>query len=122
MDVGEIGDLLESEEGDAERQDDVEERPIGARAGIEARDEEIGVFEIGEDAEIPDEAENEKRLAPRTVLACHRMRIPPVHQHRDDEEDEETRAPPGVEGHGSEEQPRHAKLPAPGDAQEVEAE
>src|SRR6516164_39026 len=105
MDVGEIGDLLEGEEGDAKRQDDVKERPIEACRGIEARDEEIGIFEIGENAEIPRKAQDEERFALQGLPARDGMRVHPVYQHRDDEEEQETWAPPGIEHHRGEEEP-----------------
>ena len=50
--IDQVGDLLEGEEGDRQRQDDGVEVKVGAGEGVEAADGEVGVFEVAEQGEV----------------------------------------------------------------------
>ena len=56
--VDQIGDLLEGEEGDGQRQDDGVEVEVGSGEGVEAADGEVGVFEVAEQGEVEEDAED----------------------------------------------------------------
>ena len=56
------GDLREGEEGNADRQQDVD-RQIGGKQRIEIGGEKAGIFEIAEHQEIAGDAEREHRKA-----------------------------------------------------------
>src|SRR6185437_15412854 len=58
--IDEEGELFEGEEGNAERQNDMRQRPACAEQVIDRADEEIRVFEDGKEGEVEDDAEDEK--------------------------------------------------------------
>ena len=66
--IDQIGDLLEGEEGDAERQDDIDGRQRRAGQRIEAVKDEVGVFEIAQQREIERDAENADGAAAQRIV------------------------------------------------------
>ena len=77
--VDQIGDLLEGEEGDAERQHDVDERQRRAGQRSQAVEDEIGVFEIAQHREIERDAERAGGAAAQRIL--HPQAQPEIHRH-----------------------------------------
>ena len=102
-DVEQIGDRLQDVERQTDRQDDVVPRHrMEAEGGldrIDVADDEIGVFEIAQRAEIADDAEQHPLPLPHCVAPC------AFHQPGDeigegghrDQQAEEIHPPPGVE-------------------------
>ena len=69
IEVDDVGDALEGEEGDTDRQHDLPVRHLGAETGVaqqpvEVLDEEVPVFEVAEQAEIEGNADADDQLAP----------------------------------------------------------
>ena len=116
VNVDEIGDLLEDDEGDADRQGDVGDRE---RREAEARDEraiilqdEARIFEIDEDREVAADAQRQPQASrPRSLFA----RIDPpgdeeIERDRGEDDEDEERLAPGVEDDARCEQHEHAGL------------
>ena len=59
----EVGDLLESEEGDAKREDDAGQVHAVAGQGGQGLGEESGILEVSEHPEVGDDAEDQRKLA-----------------------------------------------------------
>ena len=72
IDVDEIGDLREREERNAERQHDVQGSVTRARDGIQAADQEISVFEVGEQNQIGSNRTCQPYTPPSARRACDR--------------------------------------------------
>jgi hypothetical protein len=66
--VDQIGDLLEGEEGDAERQHDVEERQRRAGQRVDAVEQEIGIFKKAEHCEVEHDADRADAAAAQRVF------------------------------------------------------
>src|ERR1019366_3572321 len=65
-DIRQVGDLREREERNAQRQDDLAERPTGAKQGVKVADEEVGVFEVAQEQEVGRDTAEQPR-SPRTA-------------------------------------------------------
>lgn len=118
--VDQVGDLLEGEEGDRQRQDDGVEVKVGAGEGVEAADGEVGVFEVAEQAEVEDDAGDQPDFA--GVLSALSVRLveqaaeAEVGEHRHEQQHQINRPPPRVEEQRGQHQPDDRRLmPAPGD-------
>jgi hypothetical protein len=66
--IDQIGDLLEGEEGYAERQHDIEEWQRRAGQRVDAVEDEVGVFEIAEQCEIEHDAKGADGAAAQRIL------------------------------------------------------
>ena len=61
LNVDQEGDLLEGDERDAERQNDIQQDEIGAKDVIDRAIDEVGVFEEAEEDDIEQEADEQHR-------------------------------------------------------------
>ena len=108
--VDQIGDLGKRVERDAERQDDLADRPVGAEGVVEIVDEEVGVLEIAQQQQIERDAEHEQALRPPRLPRPQEALDPgadvEVDEDREREQQDVLRAPPAVEEERSEREPR----------------
>jgi hypothetical protein len=58
--IDEVGNLGEGEEADAYRKDNVQQREIENGERIEARNEEIHIFEVNEETQVTDDPDDEE--------------------------------------------------------------
>ncbi len=119
--INQIGDLLEGEERDRQRQDDVMEREVRPRRRGDILDDEVGVFVIAEQPEIDDEADHQPRLRRAHRLATARalndLADDVVENDREQQDRQVARPPPCVEDQAGERQDDGRRLrpePAPG--------
>ena len=66
VDVDQIGDLLKCEEGYGQWQDDVAAAKTGTRKVVDGVQEELGVLEIGDEAQVEDHADEQQSPRGRT--------------------------------------------------------
>ena len=95
LQVDQIHDVVEGEEGDAERQPDVERRQRRTEHEAEIGENEVGVFEQRQHREIEHDHQRQQR---RPFHAPIGDRGEPVDRDRADQEQDEGRAAPGIEG------------------------
>ncbi len=124
--IDEIGDLLEGEERDRQRQDDVVKGEVAARRRRDIVDDEIGVFVITEQAEIDDETEDEQRLravgSTGGAGALDELPKPVVEDDREQQDRQVARPPPRVENEAGERQDDLRRLRAEPAAGRVEGD
>src|SRR6185312_3620876 len=70
LNVDQEGDLLEGDEGNTERQDDVQKREVGSERVVDRAGDEVGVFKEAEIGDVEQEADgqHETRKAGRVAL------------------------------------------------------
>ncbi|MGY4430365.1 hypothetical protein ACVWWO_002842 [Bradyrhizobium sp. F1.13.1] len=95
LQVDQIHDVVEGEEGDAERQSDIEHRQRRTQHQTEIGEKEVGVFEQRQHREIEHEHQRQHR---RPLHAPIGDRGKPVDHDQADQEQDEGRAAPGIEG------------------------
>src|SRR6185312_3162545 len=121
LNVDQEGDLLEGDEGNAERQDDVQKREVGAEGVVDRAGDEVGVFEEAEIGDVEQKAddEHEPRQAGRVALLAQpeQERGDKIvdDDRRPDDEDVE-RPPRAIEDERSQDEPQDR--PLAGDAAE----
>jgi len=93
--VDEIGDLLEREEGYAERKHDVDERKRRARQHVDAFDDEICVFEIAEQRQVERNPDNADSATATRIL--HRQAERKIRRDRGDQQHQIDRPPGAIE-------------------------
>src|SRR5690242_13397958 len=76
IEIDDVGDALEGEEGDADRQHDLPVRHLALQADaaqqpVEIPDEEVPVFEVAEQREIEGNADADDQLAPGWIGTPH---------------------------------------------------
>ncbi len=94
LQVGQIHDVVEGEERDAERQPDVERRERRAEHEAEIGQHKVRVFEKREHADIEHDHERQHRLPFHPAIGD---RGKPVDRDRGDQQQDEGRTAPGIE-------------------------
>ena len=92
--VDEVGDELEREEADADRQDEMRARQRDAAQALERAEQEVEILEGAERGEIEDTPASEPRLCARPLIGA---REQPGRGDLADDENNEARVPPAVE-------------------------
>ena len=100
-------DLLEGDERNTDRQDDVRHHPLGTKKIVHVGDEEAGIFEIAEEAEIEDDAdrENSAGAGARKPAIDDQLAEAEINRHREQEKEEILRSPPRIKDERRSHQP-----------------
>ena len=99
-------DLRERVEGDADRQQDTERRQVDAGQPAQGEQEEVGVFEEGQQAQIDRDADRQQqRAAPPIGDTPERYADAVVEGDRQEQQDDVPWAPPAIEEQRSRQQP-----------------
>jgi hypothetical protein len=97
VDVDEVGDLGEGEEGNAERQGDAGPIQMRARDLVGDFNREAGIFEDAEGQEVAGDAAGQPALRYARRRTLDREATDEIEDHRDDENPDRVPVPPGIE-------------------------
>src|ERR1700761_8269920 len=115
LDVDQEGDLLEGDERDAERQNDVKQNEVGAESVVDRPIDEVGIFEKAEEGDVEQNADQQHRARETRLVAplaqpeqVRRQQVVDDDRGPDDEDIE--RQPPAVEYERRQDEPQRRAL------------